>query len=194
MFIKLDQSAFAGEKNGSDWEDERRSLRWARETAIPVLKSQTVQLNCCFSANKYWQAFLLAFSRPSHLPPPLAVSIFNDSLRLSVYRWKRGGHWLEKKIPKKFGVVKCKFASGRFMANLKAVKKHKKHIFKGAGGGRWKTGWQEERGQGVGRKGSEECERLGGLWPGVLKGLDEVEGKTKPHHQCCSVIALKIPH
>lgn len=157
MFIKLDQSAFAGEKNRSDWEDERRSLRWARETTIPVLKSQTVQLNCCFSANKYWQAFLLAFSRPSHLPPPLAVSIFNDSLRLSVYRWKRGGHWLRKEIPKKFGVVKCLLlASGRYVANLKAVKKQKVP-FQG-------SGWREmkDRVTGAKRAGGRE-EKLWGM-------------------------------
>lgn len=93
------------------------------------------------------------------------------------------------------GKFEKKFASGRFMAKLKAATKQiEAHFLSGWMGGRWKTGWQEERGQGVGRKGSEECERLGGLWPMELKGLDGVEGKTKPHHQCWTVIALKIPH
>lgn len=149
MFIKLDQSAFAGEKkNGSDWEDERRSLRWARETTIPVLKSQTVQLNCCFSANKYWQAFLLAFSQPSHLPPPLAVSIFNDSLRLSVYRWKGKVYWLWKEIRKKFGVVKCKFASERQKGKSKGCNKNISTFSRGWVEGDERQGDRRKKGRG----------------------------------------------
>jgi len=60
--------------------------------------------------------------------------------------------------------VKCKFDSGRFMENLKAVRKHKKSEFsRGWVEGDERQGDRRKEGRGVGRKGPEECERLGGL-------------------------------
>lgn len=58
-----------------------------------VLKSQTVRLNCCFSANKYWQGFLLALWLPKSLS---AVSLSSTLLLPALYlSMKKGGHWLE---------------------------------------------------------------------------------------------------
>lgn len=45
----------------NDGAKDRENARKRNKTgASRVLKSQTVRLNCCFSANKYWQGFLLA--------------------------------------------------------------------------------------------------------------------------------------
>jgi len=50
------------------------------------------------------------------------------------------------------------------MANLKAVRKHKKSEFsRGWVEGDERQGDRRKEGRGVGRKGPEECERLGGL-------------------------------
>lgn len=93
MFINMTQSVRKRQKM-MEWRRERERARERNKTgASHVLKSQTVRLNCCFSANKYWQGFLLALWLSKSLS---AVSLSPTLLLPALYlSMKKGGHWLE---------------------------------------------------------------------------------------------------